>query len=265
MDLLSPLLKQEHDLHRLLNAARPPADLDRRYEQLRAAQASVSTTWNKHLKSEGHFISLHDAHVQGFSERRHGNRRQVRFLVDEICYGEDGEKGYARVAFSLDIPATSSLRQISNQVIHTALLDEAQHAIGFLVHDNNGAMASVVSDYHQLAIRVGPVRTWEQLLIAKHAVGYWERAELTMTFATHTEVRAVRWYDNGYLEVEPNADMYPDWYQDFGDFLSSLADADAPEALNMSVSTGERMAQVNAYPKTAGAYTARKKERRLKP
>lgn len=268
MDTIRRLLIREHDLHRALNSTWPPTDLDEQYVILRTDQEGLHRSLAD-LMEENHFwVSVHDARVRGFSERRRGNVRQARFFLDAIAYDkyDDGrESGYVRVDFSFSLPATSSLRSISNKVLHTALLDEQAKKIGFLSHPNNGVMSVSTAEYDRMDVRVGRFRTWGQLTQAQCAVGPWDHATLHVTMEGFTQEHHARWYKNGYLEValqsvpddqfDPTQATSPNDWVDYGEFAGGFYEPDHPSVLSVRVTTGERHSEVTANSGRRGMYT----------
>lgn len=213
-------LQAERRLHKQLNSARPPEDLAASYERLRAAQQEMQQAAHQRLDTAGHVLSMHDAWVRDFRERRHGNTWRTRFCADVIAHkppaedaGPDArwsETGYVRVEFDADV--LEPARALSGCEIHTFLVDENTRQMGFLVHNKTGGMDVIVVPFSRLDISKGPVRTWSQLVQQERAVGPWRPAQVVIAGEPDQDPIAARWYDNGYLEVDPAGDgQWQDW------------------------------------------------------
>lgn len=157
MSTLTPLLVQECKLHRALNSACPPADLEEKYAVLHQKNLDFRRAIEDLIGMDTHYLTFHDNFIQYLSERRRGTIREVSFSVQVCAYLKENisQHQHAPVQARLIIPATASLRGLSNRVVYTTLIDQNTQTIGFVVHPNNGQMTVVEAPYDHIEFTIG--------------------------------------------------------------------------------------------------------------
>lgn len=208
---LARCLTDGRRLHALLNARACPPDIDAQYQAYFARRQALFDATSLLLETDGMGVSLHDAFIDGFSERRTAGGWRSTFHANAIAYGpaEAGgmeEKGYCRVVF--DVATTQRLRPMAGREIHTFLVDPATRELGAIYHRPGRNMGQVVVGYTRLAVDKGPLRSWkdlrEQRLATVPNVEAVLRVEHTPAVGANPEPvleRPARWYVDGTIRV----------------------------------------------------------------
>lgn len=222
---IKSLISRASDLHRQLNSQDCPPDINEQHKKLFDDRAQIMERTTSALSPEGYLVHMHDAFIEGFSERRSAGGWRTKFhadaIADAIAYAKDDddqtqftEKGYCRVSF--DIQTRRPLRALSGREIHTFLIDGATQELGACFHEPGRNMGEVVARYDNLSIEKGPIRTWDQLHAHRLAAVPSLPATLRVEQASGTTEHAARWHTDGTIVVKQG-----DEWQAYSDFTAS--------------------------------------------
>jgi hypothetical protein len=152
MDRLIEYANTYKELHRKLNDIKYKGDINAEYKALWGQVADLTAFTKSHLDHDGYVLSLHDAYVENFSQRKAGNDYRITFAVDTLVYAVDLNLEIGRQRVEFEFMALWKLREIANREVSDFLIDPATKSVLFIYWGINHKLKYVIVHYETFAI-----------------------------------------------------------------------------------------------------------------